>query len=163
MTTIRRTYEYEGRLPEPATLLSMSGLDYLRAILRGDVPAAPIMGTLAFRPVEAEHGRVVFEGEPQRFVYNPLGTVHGGWMSTLLDSAMGCAVHSTLPAGKSYTTVDLAVSFVRLLTERVTRVRCEGTIVHAGSTIATAQGRIVDDAGTLYAHGTTTCLVLTPR
>src|SRR5690606_27878444 len=126
-------------------------------------PAAPITRPLAFLLVEAEYGPVVYEGEPRSFVSNPLGTLLGGWMSTLLDSAMGCAVHSTLPAGKSYTTVDLAVSFVRTLSERVKHVRCEGTIVHAGSTIATAQGRLVDDAGTLYAHGSTTCLVMTPR
>lgn len=161
--TITRTYAYEGRVPDPATMLSMSGLDYLRAIITGDQPAAPIMATMGFRPTEVEHGRAVFEGEPQRFVYNPLGTVHGGWAATLLDSALGCAVHSTLPAGKAYTTVDLQVSMVRTLTDRVNRVRCEATVLHAGGSIATAQGRIVDEAGTLYAHGTATCLILTPR
>lgn len=163
MTTHSRTYEYEARLPDLAQMMSMSGLDYLSAVLRGDAPAAPIAATMGFRPAEFSHGRAVFEGDPQRFVYNPLGSVHGGWVATLLDSAMGCAVHSTLPAGKGYTTVDLSVSMVRAITERVGRIRCEATIVHTGGSIATAQGRITDDAGTLYAHGTTTCLILTPR
>ena len=105
----------------------------------------------------------MFEGTPERFVYNPIGAVHGGWAATLLDSAMGCAVHSTLPAGKAYTTVDLSISLVRAITERAGRVRCEANIIHAGSSIATAEGRIVGADGTLYAHGTTTCLVLSPR
>jgi uncharacterized protein (TIGR00369 family) len=158
-----RTYDFEGRLPDPATMMSMTGLDYLQAVLRGDMPAAPIAATLNFWPSEFEHGRAVFVGEPQRFLYNPLGGVHGGWAATLLDSALGCAVHSTLPAGKGYTTVDLSVSMVRGISDRVKRVRCEATIVHAGGSVATAQGRVTDEAGTLYAHGTATCLILTPR
>jgi len=97
------------------------------------------------------------------FTYNPLGTVHGGWAATILDSALGCAVHTTLPAGKGYTTVDLSLSMVRAITARVARLRCEATIVHSGGSIATAEGRITDEKGTLYAHGRTTCLVLTPR
>jgi uncharacterized protein (TIGR00369 family) len=161
--SITRTYELEARLPDPARMLSMSGLDYLRGVLTGEHPAAPIAATLAFRPTEFGPGRAIFEGIPERFAYNPLGTMHGGWAATLLDSAMGCAVHTTLPAGKMYTTVDLSISLVRAITERTKRVRCEATIVHAGGSIATAQGRIVDEAGTLYAHGTTTCLVITPR
>jgi len=158
-----RTYDYEGRLPDPATMMSMTGLEYLQALLRGEMPAAPIAYTLNFWPIEFAHGRAVFEGEPERSAYNPLGSVHGGWSATILDSALGCAVHTTLPAGKVYTTVDLSVSLVRSITERVKRVRCEATVIHAGGSIATAQGRIVDEAGTLYAHGTTTCAILTPR
>jgi uncharacterized protein (TIGR00369 family) len=105
----------------------------------------------------------VFTGTPDRFVYNPLGTVHGGYAATLLDSAMGCAVHSTLPAGKAYTTVDLSISLVRAITERTGTVRSEAKVIHAGSSIVTAEGRIVGADGVLYAHGTTTCLVLSPR
>ena len=161
--SITRTYEFESRLPDPARMLSMSGLDYLRGVLTGEHPAAPIAATLGFHPTEFAPGRAVFEGIPERFAYNPLGTMHGGWAATILDSAMGCAVHTTLPAGKMYTTVDLSVSLVRAISERTKRVRCEATIVHAGGSIATAQGRVVDEAGTLYAHGTTTCLVITPR
>lgn len=160
---LTRTYDYEGRLPDPKTMMSMTGLEYLHALLRGEMPAAPIAYTLNFWPTEFAYGRAVFEGEPQRSAYNPLGSVHGGWSAAILDSALGCAVHTTLPAGKGYTTVDLSISLVRAITERVTRVRCEASIVHAGGSIATAQARIVDEAGTLYAHGTTTCAILSPR
>jgi uncharacterized protein (TIGR00369 family) len=160
---LSRSYDFEARLPDVKAMMSMSGLDYLTGVLRGEMPAAPIAYTLNFWPTEFSHGRAVFVGEPQRFLYNPLGSVHGGWYATLLDSALGCAVHTTLPAGKGYTTVDLSISLVRAITEKVKRVRCEATIVHAGGTIATAQARITDDAGTLYAHGTTTCLILAAR
>ena len=160
---VSRSYDFEGALPDPTTMMSMSGLDYLNALLRGEMPMAPISYTLNFWPAEFSHGRAVFIGEPQRYLYNPLGSVHGGWFATLLDSALGCAVHTTLPAGKGYTTVDLSVSLVRAITERVKRVRCEATIVHAGGSIATAEGRITDEDGTLYAHGSTTCLILSAR
>jgi uncharacterized protein (TIGR00369 family) len=163
MSTQTRTYEFEARLPEPATMLSMSGLDYLSAIIRGEQPGAPIASTLNFNLVEVSHGRAVFEGKPERYVYNPLGVVHGGWAATMLDSALGCAVQTVLPAGKGYTTVDLSVSMVRGISDRSGTIRCEATVLHSGGSVATAQGRVVDEAGTLYAHGTATCLILTPR
>lgn len=161
MTT--RTYDYESRPFDPAVARGVSGLDYLRGILTGDYPAAPIAATLGFTIAEVDHGRAVFTGAPERFVYNPNGTVHGGWAATLLDSAMGCAVHSTLPAGKAYTTVDLSVSLVRAMTDRTGTIRSEAKVIHVGSSLITAEGRIVGADGTLYAHGTTSCLVLTPR
>jgi len=163
MTTRTRTYEFEGRVPDLGVMQSMSGIDYLRGIIRGDYPAAPISATLGFWPVDVAHGRAVFEGTPEPFIYNPLGVVHGGWAATILDSAMGCAVHTTLPAGKSYTTIDLAVSLVRAITTRTKRVRCEAQIVHAGGTIATAQARLIDETGQLLAHGTSTCLIMSPK
>jgi len=159
-TVATRTYDYDARVADPAVMRSMSGLEYLTGILRGDFPGAPIAATLGIQLAELDPGRAVFEGTPERFVYNPLGTVHGGWAATILDSAMGCAVHTTLPAGKGYTTVDLSVTLVRPLTDRVRRVRCEGRVLHAGGSVITAEGRVTDDEGTLYAHGTTTCLVL---
>ena len=158
-----RTYEYESREFDPAVARSLSGMDYLRGILRGDFPAAPIAATLGFLPTEFEPGRAVFEGTPQKFVYNPIGVVHGGWAATLLDSAMGCAVHTTLPAGKAYTTVDLSVTLVRAITDHSGPIRCEARVVHSGGSVATAEARVVDAKGTLYATGTTTCLILTPR
>lgn len=163
MTNPIRTYNYEGRIPDPAVMQSMPGLDYLRGILRGDFPAAPISATLDFYPVEFDHGRAVFEGTPAPFIYNPLGMVHGGWAATILDSAMGCAVHTTLPAGKVYTTVDLSISLVRAITTRTNRVRCEARVVHTGGTIATADARLFDDEGVLCAHGSTTCLIMAAR
>ena len=131
---IERTYRYESRVFDLALAKTMSGLDYLRGLLRGDHPSAPIAATLGFAPVEVAEGRAVFEGTPERFAYNPIGVVHGGWVATLLDSAMGCAVHTTLAAGKAYTTVDLSVSMVHGLTERTGRVRAEGKALHVGAT-----------------------------
>jgi uncharacterized protein (TIGR00369 family) len=150
-------------LAAPADVAGMTGLQALNAMLTGELPYPHIADTMDFGLVEVAFGKAVFQGTPALKHYNPLGSVHGGWYATLLDSALGCAVHTTLPAGKGYTTVDLSISLVRAITEKVKRVRCEATIVHAGGTIATAQARITDDAGTLYAHGTTTCLILAAR
>jgi uncharacterized protein (TIGR00369 family) len=105
-------------------------------------------------------GGATFAVNPAEYHYNPIGAVHGGLAATLLDSAMGCAIHSTLPAGASYTTLEIKVNFVRPMTAETGRVRCEAKIIHVGGRTATAEGRIIDDAGKLYAHGTTTCLVL---
>ena len=161
--TATRTYDYDDRPFDPAAVRASSGLDYMRGILRGDFPAAPIAATLGFTISEVDFGRAVFTGTPDRFAYNPNGTVHGGYAATLLDSAMGCAVHTTLPAGKAYSTVDLSISLVRAITERTGSLRSEGKVIHTGSSIITAEGRIVGADGKLYAHGTTTCLVLSPR
>ncbi len=142
------------------TATSMSGIEFLRAMMSGKYPAPPICETLDFILVEAEPGRAVFEGLPSDRFRNPLGTVHGGWMTTLLDSALGCAVHSTLKASYGYTTVDLAISFVRAVHQSTGKLRCEGKVIHVGGRIATAEARLVDAEGKLYAHGTTTCLVM---
>jgi uncharacterized protein (TIGR00369 family) len=139
---------------------SMSGIEFLRAMMSGKFPAPPICEVLDFLLVEAEAGRAVFEGIPADRFRNPLGTVHGGWMSTLLDSALGCAVHSTLKAGQGFTTVDLAVSFVRAVHQSSGKLRCEAKVIHTGGRIATAEARLVDAERKLYAHGTTTCLVM---
>jgi uncharacterized protein (TIGR00369 family) len=139
----------------------MTGLELLRAIASGEAPGAPIAELMGFEPVEAEEGRVVFEATPTADLYNPIGSVHGGFAATLLDSAMGCAVHSTLPEGVGYTTLELKVNYTRAITKDTGRVLCEGKIVHRGGRVATADGRIVAaDSGKLLAHGTTTCLIL---
>jgi uncharacterized protein (TIGR00369 family) len=106
-----------------------------------------------------ETGIAVFQGRPQLKHYNPLGSVHGGWFATLLDSALGCAVHSTLPAGKAYTTLELKVNIVRALTDAVPFVRAEGRVIHLGRQVATAEARLIGPDGKLYAHATTTCLI----
>jgi uncharacterized protein (TIGR00369 family) len=142
----------------------MTGLEMLRAIAAGELPGAPIADLLGFAPVEAEEGRVVFAAVPGPEHYNPIGTVHGGLAATLLDSAMGCAVHSTLPAGVGYTTLELKVNFTRPITSETGRILCEGTVVHRGGRVATAEGRVYAEAdGRLVAHGTTTCLILSPN
>ncbi|CAN0621686.1 Uncharacterized domain 1-containing protein [Burkholderia multivorans] len=136
-----------------------TGMEVFEAIFAGDLPPAPIGDTLDFVPIHMEPGVAVFQGRPQRRHYNPLGTVHGGWFATLLDSAVGCAVHSTLPAGKGFTTLELKVNMVRALNDRIPVVRAEGKVIHEGRQVATAEGRIVGPDGKLYAHATTTCLI----
>ena len=138
-----------------------TGLSFLEQLRDGGHPAPPFAAATDFWLVEAEHGRALFEAMPSQNFYNPLGTVHGGWISTLLDSAMGCAVHSTLQPGQGYTTVDMTVSFVRAVFERTGKLKCEGKIVHSGGRIATAEGRVWDADGKLVAHGTETCMILT--
>ena len=139
--------------------LKLAGMDYIQAIFRGELPAPPISELVGFRGVEAEPGRAVFAMEPGPQHYNPIGSVHGGIALTLLDSAMGCAVHTMLEAGVGYTTLEVKTNFVRPITADTGVIRCEGTVLHRGSRVATAEGRLTDAAGRLLAHGTTTCLL----
>ena len=139
--------------------LRLAGMEYIRAIFSGELPAPPISELMGFRGVEAEPGRAVFEMKPGPQHYNPIGSVHGGVALTLLDSAMGCAVHTTLEAGVGYTTLELKTNFVRAITADTGLIRCEGVVLHQGSRIATAEGKLTDAAGKLLAHGTTTCLL----
>lgn len=136
-----------------------SGLELFQKMLRGELPPPPIAQTLDFALVEAEQGRVVFQGHPARAHYNPIGSVHGGYHATLLDSCVACAVQSTLAAGQAYTTIELKVNYLRALTDAVGPVRAEGKVIHVGRQIGTAEGRLYDAAGRLYAHATTTCLI----
>jgi uncharacterized protein (TIGR00369 family) len=140
-------------------VFSMTGMEVFEAIFAGKLPPAPIGDSLDFIPAHMEPGLAIFQGKPQLRHYNPLGTVHGGWFCTLLDSALGCAVHTTLSAGKGYTTLELKVNMLRPLTDAVPLVRAEGKVIHAGRQVATAEGRIVGPDGKLYAHATTTCMI----
>ena len=140
-------------------LAGKSGLEMFQAMLAGELPAPPISKTLDFILVEAERGRVVFQGRPGFAHYNPMGIVHGGWFATLLDSALGCAVASILPAGKGYTTAELKVNIVRPLTDKVPFVRAESHIIHGGGRMATSDARLTGPDGKLYAHGSTTCFI----
>ncbi|MHB8614040.1 MAG: PaaI family thioesterase [Candidatus Dormibacteraceae bacterium] len=156
-----RTYSWE----DPAALRdagsSMSGLEFMQAVVERRLPPPPIAGTMDFRGAEAEEGKVVFVGTPGEFLYNPLGVVHGGYAMTMLDSAMGCAVQTTLAPGEGYTSLETKVNFVRPITKDTGAVRCEGVVLHRGGKIATAEGRLVAaSTGKLLAHGTTTCLVM---
>ena len=139
--------------------LKLSGMEYIQAIFRGELPAPPISELMGFRGVEAAPGRAVFELEPGPQHYNPIGSVHGGVALTLLDSAMGCAVHTLLKAGVAYTTLEVKTNFVRPITAETGVIRCEGIVIHLGSRIATAEGKLTDSTGKLLAHGTTTCLI----
>lgn len=141
----------------------MTGLEYMRAIFDGRLPPPPIAQTMGFAGAEADAGRAVFVSEAGEFLYNPIGVVHGGFAMTLLDSALGCAVHTTLARGERYTSLETKVNFVRPITADTGRVRCEATVVHRGRTVATAEGRLTEErTGKLLAHGTTTCLVVAP-
>ena len=144
---------------KPEQVAGKTGLEIFDAIFAGTLPSPPIGQTLDFVPVEVTEGRAVFQGRPKFGHYNPLGSVHGGWIATLLDSCVGCAVHSTLPAGKAYTTAELKINYVRPVTTRVPLVRATGTVIHVGSRMATAEGRLVGPDGKLYAHATTTCFI----
>jgi uncharacterized protein (TIGR00369 family) len=136
-----------------------TGLEVFQAIFSGELPSPPIGSSMAFVPIRIEPGLAIFQGRPGRAYYNPLGTVHGGWFATLLDSCVGCAVHSALPAGQSYTTVELKINIVRALTDAVPLVRAEGRVIHLGRSLGTAEGRLVGPDGKLYAHATTTCFI----
>lgn len=146
-------------LASPAQVAGRSGLQIFQALLAGEIPPPPMALTLGFTLLRIEPGFAVFQGRPHFGYYNPMGTVHGGWFATMLDTAMGCAVHSMLPAGKAYTTLELKLNLVRALTDAVPLVRAEGRLVHGGRQVATAEGRLVGPDGKLYAHASTTCLV----
>ncbi len=146
-------------LARPNDLVGKTGLQQMQAMLAGELPYPHIADTLDFSLVEVGEGRAVFQGQPQLKHYNPLGSVHGGWYATLLDSAVGCAVHTAMPVGRAYTTAELSVNIVRAASHQSGPLRAIGTVLHVGRQLATAEGRIVDAAGKLYAHATTTCLV----
>ena len=141
-----------------------TGLELLQEIGAGRLPPPPIARLMGFTGVSFEEGRAVFEGEPGEYLYNPIGVVHAGFAMTLLDSAMGVAVHTTLGVGERYTTLETKCNFVRAITLETGLVRCEGVIVHRGARVATAEGRVTEvAAGKLLAHGTTTCLIISAR
>jgi uncharacterized protein (TIGR00369 family) len=147
-----------GLVP-PEVAVSMSGIELLRGMIAGQFPGPPIMQLIGFELVEVEHGRAVFGGTPAFQHYNPLGTVHVGYAATLLDSCMGCSIHTTLPKGMGYTTLEFKVSLMRAITSDTGPVRAEGKVITSGRRVATAEGRLTDAGGRLLAHATTTCLV----
>lgn len=148
---------------EPGEAVGLTGMEVFERMFAGQLPMPPMAQTLGFIALSVEHGRAVFQGTPSLDYYNPLGSIHGGWFASMLDSCVGVAVHSTLEAGKGYTTLELSVNIVRGLTDRVPLVRAEGFIVHRGGQVATAEGRLTGPDGRLYAHATTTCLVFDAR
>ena len=156
-TPTARTVEY-GVTPIEV-MASMSGLDFVRAMFAGKLPPPPIMQTIEPFDQTAEPGVVVFHSIPGFRHYNPIGSVHGGYAATLLDSAMGLAVHSSLPPGTGYTTLEFKISFIKGMTKDTGAVRSEGRILNVGRRAATAEARITDSKGRLLAHATTTCLV----
>lgn len=141
-------------------LTGESGLSFLKGMIEGRHPAPPFARTTNMTFREVEEGRILFEGAPTDDFLNPLGTIHGGWTATILDSAMACAVHSTLKAGEAYTTLEMKINCVRPILAGAGLVSCEGRVLHRGATVATAEGRLVDARGRLLAHGVETCMIL---
>jgi uncharacterized protein (TIGR00369 family) len=140
-------------------VLSQPGLDFLNGIAAGRYPMPPMSAVIPIAPVEAEVGRIIFRAIPEARFYNPIGSIHGGYASTLLDTAMGCAVHSTLRPGEGYTTLEIKIAFHKPITRETGEVRIEGSIVSRGARVASADGSITDSKGELLATGTTTCLI----
>ena len=155
----RTTAKVEYGVTPTEVMASMAGVDFVRAIFEGRLPAPPIMQTVEPFDFMAEPGVVVFHSIPGFRHYNPIGSVHGGYAATLLDSAMGLAVHTALPAGTGYTTLEFKISFIRGMTRDTGPVRTEGRTMNVGRRAATAEARITDAKGRLLAHATTTCLV----
>jgi uncharacterized protein (TIGR00369 family) len=143
----------------PEQVAGKTGLEVLNAMLAGEIPYPYISETMDFAVIQIEAGKAVFQGTPQLKHFNPLGSVHGGWYATLLDSAVGCAVHTLMPAGRSYTTAEIKVNIVRAANLKTGPLRAIGTVIHCGRQLATAEGKIVGPDGKLYAHATTTCLI----
>lgn len=146
-------------LASEGQLAGKTGREILEAMMSGELPYPPMNETMNMALLEVGSGRAVCQGIPLARHYNPLGTVHGGWFATLLDSALGCAVQTTLPAGRSYTTAELSLNIVRSASHQTGPLRAVGTVVHGGRQIATAEARVEDEQGKLYAHATTTCFV----
>jgi uncharacterized protein (TIGR00369 family) len=156
-----RTFSWEDPALTATAGRNQPGIELIRAIMEGSLPAPPIARLLNMTIVEVDEGRAVFALEPAEWMYNPIGSVHGGIAATILDSCMGCAVHTTLPPGVGYTTTDLHVRYVRGMSVGTGRVLAEGTVLHAGGRIATAEARLVVEAtGKLMAHATTSCIIL---
>jgi uncharacterized protein (TIGR00369 family) len=154
-----RQYTWSDPSISAAAAVRMSGLEFLQTINAGMLARPPALQTLAIDPVEVQEGRAVFEMTPAEWHYNPIGGVHGGVLATLADTALGCAVHTRLPAGTGYSTLEVKLNFVRPVTTATGRIRCVGQVLSIGRRTATAEARIVDSKGKLYAHATTTCLL----
>jgi uncharacterized protein (TIGR00369 family) len=139
---------------------SLSGLEFFRRLLNGEADPPPMLQLMGIRITEVDFGRVVFEAVADERFYNGMGVAHGGFAATLLDTALGCAINTAMPAGRRFTTLELSVNLTRPLTREAGTLRCEAKIVHVGGRVATSEGRITDHNGKLYAHGTTTCIVV---
>ncbi len=167
MTTVpfgAHEFTWEDPSPTWKAATTMSGLEIWQAVAAGELPGPPIAAAMGFSVPEIEHGRIVFAAVAAGWMLNPLGSVHGGAIATLLDSAVGCAVHTTLPVGVSYTTLELKVNYVRAVSADAGELLAEGKVIHRGGRVATADGRLtIASSGKLVAHASTTCLIVEPR
>ncbi|SDG17851.1 PaaI family thioesterase [Epilithonimonas hungarica] len=154
-----RTHEWANPLELAAQAKTMSGFDFLKGILNGEIPQAPIAETLGFHPLSLEKGKAVFEFEPQEFHYNPIGSVHGGVITTVLDTVMGCSLQSALPQGVAYTTLELKVNFLKAVSHKNGKLNSTGKIIHLGKSTALVEADLKDEDGKIYAHGVSTCML----
>jgi uncharacterized protein (TIGR00369 family) len=154
-----RTFDWEDPLNGAREAVAMSGLDYFEAIGNGTIPAPPILRALDFKVDSITQGVAVFSFEPQEFHYNPIGTVHGGVITAILDSAMGCSIHSLLPAGTGYTTLELKVNFLKAITVQSGVLKATGKVIHAGKRTALVEAQLVDSKDMIVAHGVSTCMI----
>lgn len=157
-----RTFSWQDPLIGAKAARHLSGLEYFQKMASGELPPPPISELMDMGVSEVGEGRIVFTLKPAEYHYNPIGSVHGGVISTVCDSAMGCAIHTVLPPGVGYTTLELKVNFDKAVTHETGLLYCEGKVIQVGSRVATAEARLVDEKGRLYAHSTTTCLVIGP-
>src|ERR1700674_5660511 len=154
-----RTINEEAFSEKAETRRIMSGIEYMRKIMTGELPPSGMVQLLGLKLVEVSEGRAVFTVQPDESHYNGLGIAHGGLAATLLDSALGCAINAMMPAGKVFTTLEMKINYVRPITRERGELRCEAIMIHMGGRVATAEGRITDEDGKLYAHGTVTCML----
>jgi uncharacterized protein (TIGR00369 family) len=157
--TRTRTYNWEDPKISATASQQLSGLEFLLALQKGELPQPPIFATMDFESIEVAEGKVSFFFRPQEFHYNPIGMVHGGVMSTILDSAMGCTVHSALPAGVGYTSLELKVNFLRPVSLNTGLLKCEGNLINLGQRTALVEAKLLDENQKLYAHGVSTCMI----
>lgn len=157
-----RSFSWEDPLAIAEVGRDLSGREYLQKMMTGEVPRPPMGAMMNFAISEIGDGQATFTIEPAEYHYNPIGMVHGGLAATLLDSAMGCAIHTKLPAKVGYTTLEIKVNYLRPLTTKTGEVKCEGKVIHVGRQTALAEGKIIDADGKIYAHATTTCLIFRP-
>jgi len=159
-TTLRkRTYEWGDPLEGAAKAKSMSGFEYLTAINNDEIPPPPLMVTLGFEKPDIKQGEATFYFKPEEYHYNPIGSVHGGVVSAILDSVMGCTLQTTLPTGVGYTTLELKVNFLKAVSYQTGRMIATGRIIHSGKSTALIEGSLADEKGTVYAHGVSTCML----
>ena len=160
MTDRSRTYTWHDPELLAQATRDLSGLALFQKIIAGELPQPSVGITVGFKLVEADEGLAVFEGGWNDYMINPAGTMHGGWYGIILDSCMGCAVHTTLPQGTGYTTLEYKVNITRAVTQENGVLRAEGRVIHRGRRSATAEGKLTDAAGKTYAHASTTCIIL---
>ncbi|NAW50328.1 hotdog fold thioesterase [Elizabethkingia argentiflava] len=157
-----RTYTWNNPIETAQKAKSMSGFDFLKATENGEIPPSPLVSTLGFDEykIDVKKGEVIFYFSPQEYHYNPIGTVHGGVITAVLDAAMGCTVHSLLPLGFAYTTLELKVNFMKAVTQECGKMRAKGSIIHSGKTTALVEADVQDENGKIYAHAVSTCLIM---